>query len=194
MSSRIPGFYRLSPRERLEAVAQRSGLEERDLRSFREPLLLSAADAMIENVVGLFTLPCGIAVNLLLNGEDRLVPMVVEEPSVVAAVSNMARLTRPGGGIRAESDPGLMIGQVQITELPDPVAAAAALRGSLPRLTELCSGVHVQLEQLGGGIRGFEVRELLYDEPGFPPEPILVLHFLLDCKDAMGANMVNTLA
>lgn len=194
MSSRISGFYRLDPQQRLQAVAARSGLGEADRRAFQEPLTLGVADAMIENVVGLFTLPCGVAVNLLLNGVDRLVPMVVEEPSVVAAVSNMSRLTRPGGGIFADADPGLMIGQVQITDLQDPVAGAAALRASFPRLEALCSGVHTQLEQLGGGIRGFEVRELVYEEPGYPSEPMLVLHFLLDCRDAMGANMVNTLA
>lgn len=197
MSSRIPGFYRLSVEERLEAVAARRGLSEPDRRSFREGLAPAIAEAMIENVVGTFGLPCGVAVNLLLNGEDRLVPMVVEEPSVVAAVSNMARLTRAAGGLRADSDPDVMIGQVQITDLPDgePAGAAAArLRAAAPRLEAACRGVHAQLESLGGGLRGFEVRELRYEEPGWPVEDMLVLHFFLDCRDAMGANMVNTLA
>jgi hydroxymethylglutaryl-CoA reductase len=194
MSSRIPGFYRLSPHERLDAVALRAGLDTDARRAFSEGLALPTAEAMIENVIGTFGLPCGVAVNLLLNGEDRLVPMVVEEPSVVAAVSNMARLSREGGGIFAESDPSLMIGQVQITDISDMAEAAQRLRDSFPRLQEICSGVHAQLEALGGGLRGFEVRELVYDEPGYPQEPMLVLHFTLDCRDAMGANMVNTLA
>lgn len=194
MSSRIPGFYRLSPHKRLEAVAQKAGLDTDAQRAFSEGLALPTAEAMIENVIGTFGLPCGVAVNLLLNGEDRLVPMVVEEPSVVAAVSNMARLSREGGGLFAEADPSLMIGQVQITDIPDMAEAAQRLRDSFPRLHEICSGVHAQLESLGGGLRGFEVRELVYDEPGYPQEPMLVLHFTLDCRDAMGANMVNTLA
>lgn len=194
MSSRIPGFYRLPVEKRLQAVAERSGLDAAACRAYSEPLNAAAAEAMIENVVGTFSLPCGVAVNLLLNGEDRLVPMVVEEPSVVAAVSNMARLTREAGGLYADADPSVMIGQVQLTELPDPKKAAEILRNSLPRLAALCSGVHSQLEALGGGLRGFEVRELCYDEPGYPSEPMVVLHFFLDCRDAMGANMVNTLA
>jgi hydroxymethylglutaryl-CoA reductase len=153
---------------------------------------MARADAMIENVVGLFALPCGVACNMLIDGRDRLVPMVVEEPSVVAAVSNMARLARPGGGFFTDVDQSVMIGQVQVSR-PEP-GAADRLRAAIPRLTGLCTGVHTQLEELGGGLRGMEVRELVYDEPGYPPEPMVVLHFFLDCRDAMGANMVNTLA
>ena len=155
-------------------------------------LTIETADAMIENVVGTFAFPVGIAVNLLLNGRDRLVPMVVEEPSVVAAVSNMARITRTGGGIFAEADAGVMIGQVQLDGCGD--GAAARLRAAIPRLSELAAAVHPQLPAFGGGLRGMEVREVAYDEPGFPPENLVVLHFFLDCADAMGANMVNTIA
>ncbi len=193
MSSRIPGFYRLTPEARLEAVGKHAGLTTAEQASYTDAgLSLARADAMIENVVGLLALPCGIAVNLLVNGRDRLVPMVVEEPSVVAAVSNLARLSRPGGGIIAEADTSEMIGQVQILD-PSP-GAAERLRAALPDLTERCRGVHAQLEALGGGLRGMEVRELRYDEPGERPEDMVVLHFWLDCVDAMGANMVNTLA
>lgn len=195
MRSRIPGFYRLSPAERLRAVATAAGLDPADVAAYDEGgLSAPTADAMIENVVGRFALPCGVAVNLQLNGEDRLVPMVVEEPSVVAAVSNMARLTRAAGGVHAEADAAVMIGQVQIVDLPDPPAAAARVRAELPRLSAIAAAVHPQLVDFGGGLRGMEVRELVYDEPGFPPEPMLVLHFFLDCGDAMGANMVNTIA
>jgi len=195
MSSRIPGFYRLPPAARLRAAAQVAGLGEDELAAWQdEGLSLAAADAMIENVVGRFALPNGVAVNLLMNGEDRLVPMVVEEPSVVAAVSNMARITRAAGGIHAEVDPSVMIGQVQLLDLPDPAAAAARVRAEIGRLEEIAREVHPQLVPLGGGLRGMEVRELTYDEPGYPPEPMLVVHFYLDCVDAMGANMVNTVA
>jgi hydroxymethylglutaryl-CoA reductase len=193
MNSRIPGFYRLAPDARLAAVAEQIGLTAEALGAWRDGgLSLARADAMIENVVGTFALPCGVAVNLLLNGRDRLVPMVVEEPSVVAAVSNMARVVRPGGGIQADVDASVMIGQVQIIE-PAP-GGAARLRAAIPALLDRCRGVHAQLEALGGGIRGMEVRELRYDEPGERAEDMVVLHFFLDCRDAMGANMVNTLA
>ncbi|MDP2317640.1 MAG: hydroxymethylglutaryl-CoA reductase, degradative [Pseudomonadota bacterium] len=193
MSSRIPGFYRLTPEARLAAIVAKVGLSPAEQTAFADGgLTLTRADAMIENVVGLLALPCGIAVNLLVNGKDRLVPMAVEEPSVVAAVSNMARVARPSGGIFADADKSEMIGQVQVVD-PAP-GAATRLRAAIPRLIERCRGVHVQLEELGGGIRGMEVREVRYDEPGEAPEDMVVLHFWLDCVDAMGANMVNTLA
>ncbi len=193
MSSRIPGFYKLTPAVRLAAVAAKAGLSPEQEASYTSAgLTLGVADAMIENVVGTLGFPCGVAVNLLLNGVDRLVPMVVEEPSVVAAVSNMARLARAGGGIRAEADESVMIGQVQV--MAPPPGAADRLRAALPALADRCRGVHTQVEALGGGIRGMEVRELLYDEPGEPAEAMVVLHFWFDCVDAMGANMVNTLA
>lgn len=193
MSSRIPGFYKLSVADRLEAVSTRRALSAADRRAWRDGLDPAVAEAMIENVIGTLALPCGVAVNLVLNGVDRLVPMVIEEPSVVAAVSNMARLCREAGGITADADPDVMIGQVQLTDLPDP-GAAARLRAAFPQLEAACRGVHAQLESLGGGLRGFEVRELRYQEPGYPAEDMIVLHFFLDCRDAMGANMVNTLA
>ncbi|MFZ5481774.1 MAG: hydroxymethylglutaryl-CoA reductase, degradative [Myxococcota bacterium] len=192
-SSRIPGFYQLPPAERLAAVAARADLREEHVGAWSPGALpLARADALIENVIGVFELPCGVACNMLVDGRDRLVPMVVEEPSVVAAVSNMARLARPGGGFVTDVDASVMIGQVQVVR-PDE-GAGDRLRAAIPRLTELCAGVHGQLEALGGGVRGMEVRELVYDEPGFDPEPMIVLHFFLDCRDAMGANMVNTLA
>ncbi len=174
-------------------MAAAAGLSEAEYASFDAgSLTLDTADAMIENVIGIFAFPIGVAVNLLLNGRDRLVPMVVEEPSVVAAVSNMARITRASGGIVAEADDGVMIGQVQLDGCDD--GAAARLRAEIPRLSELAATVHPQLPTFGGGLRGMEVREVTYDEPGCTPENLVVLHFFLDCADAMGANMVNTIA
>lgn len=192
-SSRLPGFFRLSPHERRRAALEGAeGSAVGDAWGPEGGLTLAAAEHMIENVVGTFALPNGVAVNLLLNGKDHLVPMVVEEPSVVAAVSNMARLTRLAGGVAGECDESVMIGQVQLTGCGE--GAAARVRAAVPELSRLAEATQPQLVSLGGGIRGMEVRELLYDEPGETPEPMLVLHFFLDCVDAMGANMVNSIA
>ncbi len=194
-SSRIPGFYKLSPAARRQALVDMGGMQAADLASLEAGALpLQTADQMVENVIGTLQLPLGIGVNLLVNGRDVLVPMAVEEPSVVAAVSNMARLVRLGGGFTASADPSVMIGQVQVVELDDIDAAAAALTAALPELSSLADHIHPRLRARGGGIRGMKVRQVLYDEPGEQPETMLVLHFYLDCVDAMGANMVNTVA
>jgi hydroxymethylglutaryl-CoA reductase len=192
-SSRLPGFFRLPPAERRIAALAAAGVSVADdAWGPAGGLPLEVADHMIENVVGTFALPNGVAVNLRLNGEDRLVPMVVEEPSVVAAMSNMARLTRAAGGVTGECDDSVMIGQVQLTGCAP--GAAERVRAALPALTRIAEATQPQIVALGGGLRGMEIRELVYDEPGEPPEPMLVLHFFLDCVDAMGANMVNTIA
>ncbi|MEQ1503058.1 MAG: hydroxymethylglutaryl-CoA reductase, degradative [Myxococcota bacterium] len=190
MSSRIPGFYKLRPNERLTAL----GVGQREVEAYRTGLSLEAADLMVENVISTFGLPCAVAVNFLINGRERVVPMVVEEPSVVAAVSNVARLTRADGGFTAESDPGHMLGQIQLARVADPAGCVARLRDALPRLLAAGRGVHPRLEERGGGLVSFEVRHVVYDEPGRPREDMVVLQFVLDVVDAMGANMVNTMA
>ena len=193
-SSRIPGFYKLPPAGRLEALEDRLGLDQEQIAAFRSGLSLEAADLMVENVISTFALPNAVAVNFLINGRDRIVPMVVEEPSVLAAVSNSARLARTDGGFLAEADPSHMIGQIQLVAVRDPVACMERLRAGLPRLREEARGLFPRLEQRGGGLVGFEVRSVRYDEPGRPREDMVVLHVVLDVVDAMGANMVNTLA
>jgi hydroxymethylglutaryl-CoA reductase len=191
-SSRIPSFYRLSPAQRLQALGDIGGVE--DVAALSGPgLSLHDADAMVENVVGLFSLPNAVAVNFTINGRELLVPMVVEEPSVVAAVSNMARLARAGGGFVASSDPPVMIGQIQLLNVRDPSTCEAALHEALPRLRTIADAVHPRLTERGGGVRGFEIRRLVYEEPGEITESMVVIHVLVDCRDAMGANMVNTL-
>jgi hydroxymethylglutaryl-CoA reductase len=192
MSSRIPGFYRLPPEARLSTILERLGLDRNQTDALGQGLDIGTADSMIENVIGTFSLPVGVGINFLVNGKDVVVPMVVEEPSVVAAVSNMARLARTAGGFWAEADPSIMIGQIQLVG-GDPETVAARLNASLDELAELASGVHPRLEERGGGLRGFEVRRVLYEEPGEQSEEFVVLHLYLDCVDAMGANMVNTL-
>jgi hydroxymethylglutaryl-CoA reductase len=194
LTSRIPGFYRLPPHERLRALRDHHALTPADRDIYAsEGLGLDAADVMVENVISTFRLPNAVACNLTIDGEDRLVPMVVEEPSVVAAVSNMARAVRRSGGFRVDVDRSVMIGQIQLPAVRDPARVAEQLRAAFPELTALGAGVHPRLTERGGGLIGFEVRVLRYDEPGRPAEDMVVLHALLDCVDAMGANMINTL-
>lgn len=191
--SRIPGFYKLGPEGRLAAL-QAEGIDPACIEQLRHRgLTLEAADLMVENVVTLFALPNAVAVNFLIDGRDRFVPMVVEEPSVVAAVSNMARLARGAGGFRTESDRSVMIGQIQLVKVADPEATIAKLEAARERLLELAGEVHPRLEAYGGGVTGLEIRRLRYEEPGETPEDMVVVHVLLDCADAMGANMINTL-
>ncbi|MBN2798645.1 MAG: hydroxymethylglutaryl-CoA reductase, degradative [Deltaproteobacteria bacterium] len=191
MDSRLSGLYRLDLPARRDAIRERAGLPP---SAWVTGLSEAAADLMTENVLTTLALPNSVAVNLQINGEDVLVPMTVEEPSVVAAVSNMARLARRSGGFHAEADESVMIGQVQLAAVRDPQAVAARLRAALPSLEELAAAVHPGLARRGGGLRGMEVRTLRFDHPEEPPEDMVVLHFFLDCADAMGANLVNTLA
>lgn len=194
-SSRIPGFYKLSPEERRTHVVAASDLGAEQLGALEPGALpLERAALMVENVIGTFQLPFGVGINFVVNGADVLMPMVVEEPSVVAAVSNMARLVRRSGGFQAGCSDGVMIGQVQVVDLTDPTEARQDLEAALPELMAFAHTVHPRLAERGGGPRSMNVRSVVYDEPGEPVEHMLVLHFLLDCVDAMGANMVNTLA
>lgn len=191
MSSRIPGFYKLPPAERLKRLEDHLG--EEGIASYDGGLSLEAADLMVENVISTFSLPCAAAVNFLINGVERIVPMVVEEPSVVAAVSNMARLARASGGFCAQSDPAHMIGQIQLMDVSDPEATLARLTEALPRLRQEARGVHPRLEARGGGLVDLQPRVLRYQEPDRPVEHMVVLHVVVDVVDAMGANMINTL-
>jgi hydroxymethylglutaryl-CoA reductase len=149
---------------------------------------IAQADRMSENVVGTFALPLGIAVNFLINGRDRLVPMAIEEPSVVAAASNAARIVREGGGFTAEARASLMIGQLQVVDLDDPHEARRRLLAERDELLAVANKCDPVLVELGGGARDLEVRVLDDTLAG----PMLVAHLIYDCRDAMGANAVNT--
>jgi hydroxymethylglutaryl-CoA reductase len=190
MSSRIPGFYKLPPDARLRAL----GFDGAEFEAYRRGLTLEAADLMVENVIGVFALPCAAAVNFVIDGVERIVPMVVEEPSVVAAVSNVARLAREGGGFVTRCDPSHMTGQIQLVKVRDVPRTVERLEAALPAMAEVARAVHPRLEERGGGFVSFAVRHVVYDEPGRPREDMVVLEFVLDVVDAMGANMVNTLA
>ncbi|MCA9588476.1 MAG: hydroxymethylglutaryl-CoA reductase, degradative [Myxococcales bacterium] len=196
MTSQLSGFYRLDLDDRRARVAAIAGLSPTEIDALSADAGLSdqQANRMVENVLGVLGLPLGVCVNLRVNGRDCLVPMATEEPSVVAAVSNMARLTRRSGGLDADADPSIMIGQVQLCAPSDPEGAVAALEAALPELHAVAASVHPRLVARGGGVRGLRVRRVDYDEPGFPAEAMVVVEVLLDCVDAMGANMINTVA
>lgn len=186
--SRIPGFYRLSIDERRALACERAGVE---LEALSQALAGGGldperADKLVENVIGTYSLPFGIALNVRVNGKDRLAPMAVEEPSVVAAASNAARMTRASGGFFAEMVSSLMTGQVQIIEVSDPARAMMRLAHETPRLLAAASAAVPNLIARGGGPREIEVRDL--------GQGCLVVHVYVDCKDAMGANLVNTIA
>jgi hydroxymethylglutaryl-CoA reductase len=188
--SRIPGFYRLDVAGRHAELRERFGLTDDELAQLRDGcgFGVDRADKMVENCIGVFGLPVGLGLNFVINGRDFVVPMVVEEPSVVAAVSNMARVVRDGGGFGAEADPSIMIGQVQILDAPDPAKAVEALEGAAGHLLARANAVHPNMAARGGGAKDIEVRR--FDEPF----PMIVLHLLVDCSDAMGANAINAMA
>ena len=193
-SSRISGFYNLTPAERRQIVADWAALTPEqaasvvDLLAAPGGLLQEQADKMVENVVGTYALPLGIATNFVVNGRDVLVPMVIEEPSVVAGASFAARLARTGGGFHAETTEPLMIGQMQVLDLTDAPAAAAKIMAQKQRLIDLANSTDPIVVSLRGGARDVEVRVL----PASPVGPMLIVHLIYDCRDAMGANMVNT--
>lgn len=183
-------FYRLSLPERLRRLAEESGLSEQDLQAFSPAGGLTAelADHMIENAVGTFNLPLGVAQNFIVNGREVLAPMAVEEPSVVAAASFMARLARPEGGFTAESTAPEMIGQMQVLDLTDLDAAREQILAKGAELLAEAEKVDPYLQKVGGGPRSLEVRRI--DDS--PIGPFLVLHLIVDVRDAMGANAINT--
>jgi hydroxymethylglutaryl-CoA reductase len=184
--SRVPGFYRLTVSERRAILRRRSALSERDLSTWEQGGLdTTAANEVVENAVGVYSLPLGVAVNFRVNGRDYFVPMAVEEPSVIAAASNAALMVRAGGGFIAEADAPIMTAQIEVIGVDDPDAARARLEDAADELLELAHTALPRLRARGGGAREVEVRAL--------PERVVV-HVHVDCRDAMGANMVNTVA
>jgi hydroxymethylglutaryl-CoA reductase len=151
------------------------------------------ADRMIENAIGVFALPIGLGLNLTINGRDYVVPMVVEEPSVVAAISFAGKIVREAGGFTATDDPSLMIGQVQVVEYGDAKAATERVLAAKDRLLALANGFLSGMVRRGGGAKDIEVRTLAAPE-GAGAEPLLIVHVVVDTRDAMGANIVNTVA
>lgn len=194
-SSRLPGFYKLSVPERLRRLAALRDLTREEVESLEQSsgLDVALADKLVENAIGTLGLPMGIGLNFVVNGRDYLVPMVVEEPSVVAAVSFAAKLAREGGGFHADADDSLMVAQVQVASIPDIGQARAAIERHREELLALADSFHPAMVARGGGARDVEVRVL--DAPEGPGgEPVFVVQILIDVQDAMGANLVNTVA
>lgn len=191
-NSRLQGFYQLGPLERLQMVRSFDGLNEPDLHALQGghgSLSLDCADKMIENVIGTFNLPLGIATNFQINGRDVLVPMVVEEPSIVAGASYAAKLIRAGGGFQTSSTDPLMIGQVQVVNLTAPEDARQNILARREELLRVANAQSRSLVALGGGARDVEVNIF----PTSPMGPMLVVHLIIDCRDAMGANAINSM-
>ncbi len=187
-SSRLPGFYNLPLEERLLRLADRLAQEDLAALSGEAGLSAEQADQMIENAIGVHALPLGVALNFVVNGRERLVPMAIEEPSVVAGASFMAKLARAGGGFTAHTTSPEMIGQMQVLELADLPAARFALLENKALLLAEAAKIDPVLTGLGGGPRDLEVRQIAESPIG----PFLVLHLIYDVRDAMGANAVNT--
>ena len=189
-SSNIPGFYKLSMEKRREILKKFANLTEEELDLIRNMGALGEhlADHMIENVVSVMEVPMGIAVNFLINDRDYLIPMAIEEPSVVAAASNAAKMARVKGGFKAIATDPIMIGQIEVSGMPDPFGAKFRILENKKKLLEIANQQDPILVKLGGGAKDIEVRIL--DEK----EPMIVVHILVDVRDAMGANAVNTMA
>ncbi|MEM0119257.1 MAG: hydroxymethylglutaryl-CoA reductase, degradative, partial [Thermofilaceae archaeon] len=190
-TSRIPEFYKRPVRERLRIVAEFAGLTEEEVNLLKNfgNLDPAIADRMIENVIGAMSYPFAVAVNFLINGKDYIVPMVIEEPSVVAAASNAARVMRRDGGIKSVATEPIMIGQIQVIGLKNPHYARMQVLEHKQEIIEKANEIDPVLVQVGGGARDVEARVV-----EGPRGPMLIVHLLVDVRDAMGANAVNTMA
>lgn len=190
-TSSYSGFFKLSPQERLGEVAEFAGLtkEEQDILVNADALDMEKADHMIENVIGRFTLPMGVAINFTINGKDVVIPMVSEEPSVVAACSNAAKMARGAGGFTTDYSGSIMISQIQLLDVPAPFYAKGKILESKEKIAALCNEKDPMLVKFGGGVKDVEVR-VLDSIVG----PMVIVHLLVDTLDAMGANAVNTMA
>jgi hydroxymethylglutaryl-CoA reductase len=190
-TSQLPGFYKVTVRERRSLVSEATGVGASDIAHALGEGGLDAetADKFVENVIGIYALPFGVTLNVRINGVDRVVPMVVEEPSVVAAASNAAKMVRAGGGFSADVDEPLMISQVQLYDVADATRARARIEAARDELLRRADAAVPGLVARGGGAREIEVRDL-----GEPSDRMMVVHLIVDCRDAMGANLINSVA
>lgn len=190
-SSMISGFYKLSMKERLAIIQEFAGLSDEEVELLCKPcsLPLDLADRMIENVVGTFPIPLGIGMNFLVNDRDYMIPMAIEEPSVVAAASYAAKMVRDGGGFHTSSTPPIMIGQIQIVEVKDPYTARMKIIQSKQEMLKKANEQDPLLVSAGGGARDLDAK-VIHTTQG----PMVITELHVDCRDAMGANAVNTMA
>jgi hydroxymethylglutaryl-CoA reductase len=190
-SSLISGFYKLTPKQRIAFVKEFAGLSDEECALLQNTgsLPLEAADRMIENVVGAFPLPLGIGVNFLINKQDYLIPMAIEEPSVVAAASYAAKMVRDGGGFHTSSTPPIMIGQIQAVGINDPDAAKLRVLEAKAEILKKANDQDPVLASVGGGAKDLDAKVI-----STTVGPMLITELHVDCRDAMGANAVNTMA
>ena len=190
-SSAISGFYKLTPKERLAKIKEFADLtdEETAVLSNTGALPMEVADRMIENVVGAFPLPLGIGVNFQINSKDYLVPMAIEEPSVVAAASYAAKMVRDSGGFHTSSTTPVMIGQIQAVNIKDPYAARQRVLGAKTEILKKANDQDPVLNSFGGGAKDLEAKVIQTTQGA-----MLITELHVDCRDAMGANAVNTMA
>jgi len=190
-TSQVSGFYKLTPKQRIQFVKDFADLTEEEVNLLQSTgsLELELADRMIENVVGTFPLPLGVAMNFLINKRDYLIPMAIEEPSVVAAATYAAKITRKKGGFFTSSTDPIMIGQIQTVDVKDPFAAKMKILAAKKEILKKANEQDPMLVSVGGGAKDLEVKVI---ETKSGPMVITELH--VDCRDAMGANAVNTMA
>lgn len=193
-TSKISGFYKLNPQQRLSAVKEFAGLsdEEVSIISATGALKYEQVDRMVENVIGIMPVPLGVAVNFLINGKDYLIPMAIEEPSVIAAASNAAKMAREKGGFTTSSTGPVMRGLVQVTGIKDPYSARFSVLAEKGKIIEMANAVDPILVKFGGGCK--DVEAYVKEVPNKPNDTMLIVHLIVDCRDAMGANAVNTMA
>lgn len=191
--SRIPSFYKLSVAERVRVMRERGLLTREDyeaLSNGSSTLNVEAADKMIENVIGVMGLPTGLGLNFLINDKDYVVPLTVEEPSIVAALSSAAKTVRTAGGFEASSTDPILIGQVQVVEVPHVAKAQSAILQRKEEILNLANSLHPKMVARGGGAKDLEVH---LHPSEYTKGDMLVVHLLVDTRDAMGANLVNTM-
>jgi hydroxymethylglutaryl-CoA reductase len=190
-NSEIPNLYKLKPDDRLKKVREFAGLDENESRAIGSlsGLGMETADRMIENVIGAIPIPLGVATNFMINGKDYLVPMAIEEPSVVAAASNAAKMARKLGGFRTSNTGPVMIGQIQTVGISDPYRARNEILANKELLLSKANEQDPKLVSVGGGAKDVEVR-VVETARG----KMVITHLIVDCRDAMGANAVNTMA
>lgn len=190
-NSTYSGFYKLSVEERLKEVAEFANLEDKHIKTIQNPEVLDIekADNMIENVIGRFTLPLGVALNFMINGKDCIIPMVTEEASVVAAASNAAKLARDSGGFYTNNTGSIMIAQVQVTDILDVDYTRIIIYEHKDEILKICNERDPILVKYGGGAKDIDVRIINSKDEGF-----IVVHLKVNTLDAMGANAVNSMA
>ncbi len=192
-NSRIPKFYQYSVEERLRILLERNVISREEYQMLlkgQQILDNAAADKMVENVIGVFSLPMGLGLNFLINGKEYLIPMVVEEPSIIAAVSSAAKIVREAGGFKSVSTEPILIGQVQVVDIEHPTHAQQAILQNKEEILNLANSLHPKMVARGGGAKDLEV----IIHPGATHRgDTLVVHLLVDTRDAMGANLVNSM-